>query len=735
MPLTGWRRPIREIWRVAGRVLPADTWAGDHARRLLVRFVPVPADSSPEAPAALAHPEDERFRVVVDHFLQDPGPTLTFPNCSSPTVSVIVVTHDSVPCTYRCLESLLAHGGGDYELVVADDGGLDGTGELLARLRSATIVRGEGSRGFGAACNQAAARARGRYLLLLDQCSALAAGSVAALLEAIEADPACGAVGGKLVLTDGRLQEAGSIIWRDGGVQAYGHGANALDPEFSYTREVDCSSSAFLMVRKDLFDQLGGFAPDFASAPQAESADFAMRLRRRGNRSLFEPRAVAFRCDHRQTSDKQTTAGSLPSFLAKWRLELDGQPDRLKVPLLVARDRAGGPRALVVEDRIPAASRGAGFPRSYALVEMLASLGYRVTLFPYQDKTRHQPWLQQLQSAGVEVMAAAVDFTAFAAERAGHYDAVVVSRPHNFRDVRPLLSRFFPRAAVVYDAEALFFLRDKVKAELDGVPWLGEASEREELSLLRAADVVVTVSDYERSVMTAAAPELADRIQIWGHPVRPLPTRTPFRERKDLLFVGGFQASPSPNEDAVLSFMREVLPRVRSRLRCRLQVVGFRSTEALRGRTSDDVNVMGYLDDLTACYEACRVFVVPHLYSAGIPLKLSEAMGRGIPSVVSDLIARQLGAEDGRDVLVGRTPEEFADRIVALYESEDLWTTVRENGLAFVRSRHDPETLESDLDAIITTAISAARQRSAADTRTPGEAAPRALDCPDTGPC
>ncbi len=301
-------------------------------------------------------------------------------------------------------------------------------------------------------------------------------------------------------------------------------------------------------------------------------------------------------------------------------------------------------------------------------------------------------------------------FRSFAARRRGQYDAVIVCRPPNFRDVRRLVRRYFPHAAVVYDAEALFFLRDKVKAEREGTRWKGERAEREEIALLREADVIMMVSDYEKGIVTAAAPELADRIRVWGHPVTPMPTTTPFRDRKDLLFVGGFQVSPSPNEDAVFWFMREVLPRVRPRLDCKLQVVGFRSTEALRGRTSADVNVVGYLDDLTGRYECCRVFVVPNQYSAGIPLKLCEAMGRGIPAVVSDLIARQLGAEDGREVLVARTPEEYAAKVIALYEDETLWTTIREGGLAFVGTRNDPRRLESDLDAIITSAIKAARQ-------------------------
>ena len=448
--------------------------------------------------------------------------------------------------------------------------------------------------------------------------------------------------------------------------------------------------------------------------PPGDSAALANAILRVANEpALAERMAAAGQEWARETQ-------SFPAFMD--RIELlygrlatgrdHRQPDTPKVPPLGARERASGPRVLVVEDRIPVASRGAGYPRSWALLGMLVSLGYRVTLYPYRDRTRYQPWLQQLETAGVEV-ASAFWFRSFASRRAGDYDAVIVSRPHNFDGVRRLVRRSFARAAVLYDAEALFFLRDKVKAEVEGVRWRGEREERREIALLREADVILMVSEHEKGIVTAAAPELADRIRIWGHPVSPQPTTTPFRDRKDLLFVGGFQTSPSPNEDAVLGFLRDVLPRVRSRLDCRLHVVGFRATEALHGRATDGVNVVGSVEDLTNWYESSRVFVVPHLYSAGIALKLVEAMGRGLPAVVSDLIARQLGVEDGREVLVGRTPEEYAEKVVALYEDENLWTTIREGGLAFVRSRNDPGTLESDLDVIIKTAIAAARQRTA----------------------
>ena len=217
----------------------------------------------------------------------------------------------------------------------------------------------------------------------------------------------------------------------------------------------------------------------------------------------------------------------------------------------------------------------------------------------------------------------------------------------------------------------------------------------------------MTVSDREKGLLEQAAPDFQGQIAVWGHPVEARPTPRSFGERRDLLFLGSFFAPLSPNRDALAYFVREVLPAIHRQLACRLQVVGYNAQEAVGHLASDRLEVVGYARDLTPYYDGCRVFVVPHRYSAGIPLKLCEAMARGLPAVVSDLTAAQLGVEDGREVLVGRTPEELAEQVVRLYADKALWNELRANALEFVRQRHDPETLGRALDDILTGALAA----------------------------
>src|SRR5262249_28913496 len=150
------------------------------------------------------------------------------------------------------------------------------------------VLRNDANLGFGRACNQAAARARGDYLLFLNNDAELAPRCVQALVETAEKDPRCGAVGGRIVLSDGRLQEAGSIVWNDGTAESYGRGAlDPFAPEYSYRKEVDFCSAALLLVRRDLFERLGRFDDRFAPA-YYEDVDLCMGIRDLGFTVVYQ---------------------------------------------------------------------------------------------------------------------------------------------------------------------------------------------------------------------------------------------------------------------------------------------------------------------------------------------------------------------------------------------------------------------------------------------------------------
>ena len=175
-----------------------------------------------------------------------------------PQVSVLIAVHNRADLTLRCLRSL-AETTVPLQVVIVDNASVDATARILQRIDGAIVLRNAENVGFLAAVNQAAARASGELLLLLNNDAEPLPGSLEAAIETLQSSASIGAVVGKLVHWNGRLQEAGSILWRDGTCQGYGRGDDPQAPPFMFRRDVAFGSAAFLLTRRDTFRALGGF--------------------------------------------------------------------------------------------------------------------------------------------------------------------------------------------------------------------------------------------------------------------------------------------------------------------------------------------------------------------------------------------------------------------------------------------------------------------------------------------
>lgn len=652
------------------------------------------------------------------------GGTIVFPRAERPLVSIVLPLHNKAGYTYYCLRSILANTGPPaYEVVAVDDASSDATPELLALVENIRIVRHDVNRGFIESCNAGAAQARGSLLCFLNNDTIVTDAWLAHLVRTLQARADCGAVGARLVYPDGVLQEAGSIVWRDGSALGYGRGDDPAKPEYGYLREVSYCSAACLLIPSSLFHRLGGFDPRYRPA-YYEDADLCFRVRDSGRRVFYQPKSIVYHLEFSSSSPTkavQQMKNNQAVFAARWEARLAAQAPAAPRRVLRARDERAGPRVLVLDDRIPTPPIGSGYPRAYAMLAALARLDYVVSFFPLQHPEPFQPWLDNLQQLGIEVFFRPYDnFRGLLKERGGFYDAVIISRPHNAARWLPAIRKAWPDVPVVYDAEALFSVRDVQRAALCGAalsPARVHALTRSELAPLVDADAVMTVSETEQRIFEEY---LGDRpAVVWSHPLAIRQPRTDFQDRCDLLFVGGFLGTNTPNELAVLFLAREVLPLVRERIGCRLFVVGANPPESVRNLASAGVVVEGLVEDLGDMYQRRRVFVAPHRVAAGIPLKVLEAMSFGIPCVVSDLIAGQLNLTDGVEALVGRDGTELAAKIVEAHERRETWVRLQREGFALIRKNCDPARLDQRLQEVIAAAIERRRQIGSPAASTP----------------
>jgi glycosyltransferase involved in cell wall biosynthesis len=253
-------------------------------------------------------------------------------------------------------------------------------------------------------------------------------------------------------------------------------------------------------------------------------------------------------------------------------------------------------------------------------------------------------------------------------------------------------------ARVIYDAEAVSALRDVERQKLLNDPMTeSEASRvvREEVDLARGVDTVLAVSDLEKEAFARAG---FHDVIVARHAVTGAPTPRPFADRNGFLFVGAFDLL-SPNQDAVLWFAREVLPRVQESLGgdVPFTVVGHNLSPEVYDLERDGIRVIESAADLAPYYDLARVFVAPTRFAAGIPLKVIHATASGVPVVCTELLARQLGWVDEVDLLVADSAAGFAQTCARLHSDEGLWTRLRSNALKKVAIEYSPMVMRSAL--------------------------------------
>jgi O-antigen biosynthesis protein len=657
------------------------------------------------------------YRVQLKSLLAS-NSTVQLPHSEHPEISVILVLYNRAELTLACLRSLAENYFERLEIIIVDNASSDDTPLLLDRLRGARVIRNKENRNFLLAVNQGAREARGEYVLILNNDTQLMPGTLRSALDTIRSSSDIGAVGGRLILLDGTLQEAGSIIWRDGSCLGYGRGDDPFAPTYMFRRDVDYCSGAFVLTPRTIWNQLGGFDETFKPA-YYEETDYCMRLWQKGLRVVYDPNSVLLHYEFassasiKSATDLQRDHQGI--LVNRHREALSQHYPADSNWTLLARMRNDKKRVLFIDDRVPHTWCGSGFPRSRAILLGLIRQGYFVTFYP-------SAVLQEEWSSIYSDMPSEVEFMmgygpplleAFLRNRRNYYDTIFVSRPHNMETLARIMganTEWFDEVNVIYDAEALFAAREITLRELSGTPLSQEETEkqlREEVSLAAKADSVVSVSDIEKRAFETNGIEC---VHVLGHALSPAPVHRPFQKRTGFLFVGAVHMEATPNGDSLIWFLENVFPRIQAAVGhdTTLTIAGVNKSERVKALAGPSVRITGHLPDLTELYAEARVFIAPTRYAAGIPHKVHEAAARGIPVVATPLLATQLGWHHGSELLVGADSESFAQQCIELYQNEELWTRLRQSALDRITAECSTEAFENSLKEIFAMPVASA---------------------------
>lgn len=273
--------------------------------------------------------------AIVDEAVRRGGRAAT-----GPGLSVVVVSYETRELTLRCLETLVATTRAlRPEIIVFDNASRDGSADAVAAaFPEVTLIRSPANLGFAAGNNLAARHARGQYLLLLNPDTEIHPGAIEALLAFARAHPQAGICGGRTVFPDGSLNPASCwnrITVRSALFSAIG--LSTLFPESGFfnpegiggwrrdtVREVDIVVGCFLLLRRDLWEQLGGF--DTRYFMYGEEADLCLRARRLGYRPMITPEATIMHlvgASTRKKADKAVMIAKAKATLIRdhWRRE------------------------------------------------------------------------------------------------------------------------------------------------------------------------------------------------------------------------------------------------------------------------------------------------------------------------------------------------------------------------------------------------------------------------------
>jgi len=641
-------------------------------------------------------------------------------NDVEPEVSIIIPVYDQIRYTLNCLYTIEQYDKDiSKEIIIINDNSSDETLQYLTNIDGITIINNSENLGFLRNVNKGISSSKGKFVYLLNNDVEVQERYLSCLLEVFETKENVGAVGSKMVFADNTLQEAGCLIFKNTEIVNLGR-CDAIDaPKFNYVRKVDyCSGCSLLFRRIDANGNLNLLDEAFLPA-YYEETDFCQRLKYEQKLDVYyQPHSEIIHFENISYTGKDSGKEILLQknreiFMSRWdkyftndRFLDDGKRTNFNA-------HYQKPNILILEENIPKPDKDSGSRRLLEIIKILQKNQHRVILaVKHFEDAEDDIYVDFFRNMGVEVCKDYVNtkdkiVTVLdqVTESLEYVDIVWIFRPLGFDFWFKQIKNKISGKKIIYDMVDLHYLRmERENNYLEvtkGRKKEMKSFKDKEFFGMENANAVISISDTEKEIVSNQGIDKNKIFTISNIHKSVDIKNTDFSSRDGLLFIGGY--CHMPNMDAVRFLYEEIMPLVwKKNNSIKVYILGPNFPEDLKEKyQSERFQILGYQESVDYWFENSRIFVAPLRYGAGVKGKIGQALEFGLPVVTTAIGAEGMGLEDKFTASISdESAEDFATKILELYNNEKLWQTLHSNS-PLPLSKFSIETQESNIKKLL----------------------------------
>lgn len=628
----------------------------------------------------------------------------------NPEVSIIIHGSNDLKKILNCLHHIEKYDQNiSREIIVINDKKNDEISSYLGNVKGITLINNEENNGLIQSINHTIEKAKGRFIYLLDSHALVQENYLSSLMEVFNTKENVGAVGSKMISAENNITSAGNLVFENSEIIELGK-SDAIDtPQFNFVRKVDFCAGSLLFSKINKTGDLNLLNQTFSSSHFAE-ADLCLKLKKNDNlNTYYQPLSELVCFDNsfktKANNDKEDFANHWNSYFTD-RKYLKSE----KINYITYKT----PNFLFLEENMPKPDQDSGSRRFMEMLKILQRNGHHIVLaVKHFDEANDSNYITYFQNAGIEICRDYVNaqnkivkVSDQVVNALAYVEVIWIFRPLGFDYWYSLINGKINGQKIIYDMVDLHYLR--MERENNYIDVVTDERSKEinffkekEYAGMNISDVVISISDEEKNTVSENGVK-KDKIFTVSNihkPVDNVPLG--FSEREGLLFIGGY--NHLPNIDAVKFLHDQILPLVWAKNNhIKISILGPDFPADLKEKYhSERFQILGYQETVDFWFENSRVFVAPLRYGAGVKGKIGQALEFKLPVITTGIGAEGMSLEDEKTALISdENPQNFADKILELYDNESLWQTLHKNSLLPL-SKFSIETQEQNIKKML----------------------------------